>query len=253
MKRLITYLPLLTICLIYFGFNNLYGYYHEFGIEIYNYIGSAEIVMSFLPTIVVLGSFFYSAAYQNLVFMSKNDSKFAQRPDVSSEMEQEVTPVRRSRFKEYFYAMLYNTLFWFIVINILLSILRFVVLRYYIDWELQFFDLIVAAIRIGLLIGILYINRDFDWFLKNSILFSLICIYFIGSSISNFRAADAKKVKAGYPIAQISFSRNGSTVRTGKNLLYIGQTQTQLFLYNRKDSSTTIYKQSDIDSLNFRY
>ncbi len=58
MKRIIEYLPIITICLIYFGYNNLYGFYHEFAIDIHNYISSTEIIMSFLPTIVVLSTVF---------------------------------------------------------------------------------------------------------------------------------------------------------------------------------------------------
>lgn len=60
MKKILEYLPLLTICLLYFGFCNLHFYYKEFNIEIYNYINTTEIILSFLPALIFTTAIFYS-------------------------------------------------------------------------------------------------------------------------------------------------------------------------------------------------
>ncbi len=95
-------------------------------------------------------------------------------------------------------------------------------------------------------------NRGISWVKENNFFVLAISVYLIGSTISTFRKNDAKKLKAGYPIAALSFERNDKKITTNKTLLYIGQTQTHLFLYSRKDSSVTVYKTSEIDSLNFK-
>jgi len=66
-NRILEYLPILTLVFIYFAYCNLHYYYNEFNIEIYNYVSNTEILVSFLPTIVVFTSFFSFAFVQFLI------------------------------------------------------------------------------------------------------------------------------------------------------------------------------------------
>ena len=67
MKKIVEYVPIITVCLIYFGFCNLHYYYKEFNVDIYHYISNTEILLSFLPTIVLLASTLYVFAYSRLI------------------------------------------------------------------------------------------------------------------------------------------------------------------------------------------
>jgi len=78
---------------------------------------------------------------------------------------------------------------------------------------------------------------------------SLILVGFIGIVISQYRNLDAEKIKAGFPVHQISFMYHSKTICTGKQLLFIGQTTGHLFLYDRKNTNTLIFKSSEVDSV----
>lgn len=60
---------------------------------------------------------------------------------------------------------------------------------------------------------------------------------------------DALKVKNGLSERKISFKYDSKIITTSHSLIFIGQTQSNLFLYNLKDSTVTIFKTSNIDSL----
>src|ERR1700722_14103560 len=66
MKKILEYLPILSICLLYFGFCSLYGFYHEFHIEISSFISTPDIILSFFPTIVIAATTLSGAIFQQL-------------------------------------------------------------------------------------------------------------------------------------------------------------------------------------------
>lgn len=67
MKKIVEYLPLLSICFIYFGYCNLNGYYQEFMIDIYQYITTTEIIMALFPMIVLISSMLCSILFQEFI------------------------------------------------------------------------------------------------------------------------------------------------------------------------------------------
>jgi hypothetical protein len=73
MKKIIEYLPLLTVCGLYFGFCNLHYYYSDFKINIYSFVTSAEILFSVLPSIVLLASSILILLVQTLVNKRKDE------------------------------------------------------------------------------------------------------------------------------------------------------------------------------------
>jgi hypothetical protein len=73
---------------------------------------------------------------------------------------------------------------------------------------------------------------------------------FIGTQIGDYRKQDALKIIAGIPIKSISFKYNSKKISTTANLLFVGQTQSHIFMYDRMNGSTTVYNMSQVDSLN---
>src|SRR6185312_1337981 len=61
LKKALEYIPLFTICLLYFGLCNLYFFYREFQIDIVAYISTPDIILSFFPTIVWVTTILYGA------------------------------------------------------------------------------------------------------------------------------------------------------------------------------------------------
>ncbi len=92
MKKIIDYLPLLSVCLIYFGFCNLHAYYKEFNIDIYVYITTTEIIMAFFPTIVFVSGIVSTSLIQE--FVGKQNVTYVK--DV--EVEIEATRSKTSKF-----------------------------------------------------------------------------------------------------------------------------------------------------------
>lgn len=53
-KFIVEHITLYTIILVFLGYWNLHSYYTMFGIDIYNYVNTTEILLSFLPIIIKL-------------------------------------------------------------------------------------------------------------------------------------------------------------------------------------------------------
>ncbi|OXB16856.1 hypothetical protein B0A80_20650, partial [Flavobacterium tructae] len=83
----------------------------------------------------------------------------------------------------------------------------------------------------------------------NILLITIFSVIYIGNQISAYRKLDADKVKDGLSNRKIVFEYNGKKISTSKQNVYIGQTQSHLFLYNTKNKSTYVYKTENIDSL----
>lgn len=84
---------------------------------------------------------------------------------------------------------------------------------------------------------------------ENLLLITFFSVAYLGIQISNYRKLDADKIKAGIATKQITFKYNLKTVSTSKQNIYIGQTQTSLFIYDIKNKNTQVYKAENIDSL----
>ncbi|MES2566218.1 MAG: hypothetical protein V4565_05095 [Bacteroidota bacterium] len=253
MKKVIEYIPLLTICLFFFGYSNLHGYYKEFKIDIHNYISNTEILLSFLPTIVVWATLTYSLFYQMLVQeagKTKKEPKLEDIKETDDEQEEVKQIVKNSRWKSIFKNVFTSFWFYFFSWSIIRVILGTILVKYYYSYELQWFSICYSlGVILIIYLAIFFKDDDVNYFAKNPIIVSLFIIMFINSEIISYRINDAKKLKAGIIDRNISFKYNNKIVRTYSKLLYIGQTQSSLFLYNRNNKATLIYKTSEIDSL----
>ena len=53
-------------------------------------------------------------------------------------------------------------------------------------------------------------------------------------------------------IRQVSFSYNNQIIKTSNTIVYVGETKSNLFLFDRKTEQTIIFKMEEIDELKFK-
>jgi hypothetical protein len=244
MKKIVDYLPLLTICLIYFGFTNLHYYYQEFKIDIYNYITNSEILLSFLPTIVIITIMLYSFLYNMIV--NHSGKKEESKPEQNDAQEEP-----KKKKKKSFIGLLFARWPVYIILYYVITIvIRIILLKFYFKFEIQTYEMLVSIGFVVVLYFVLKATNNLKLISENQILFGLFFITYIGIQLGEYRKLDAARVKHGISEKNISFRFNQSvTVRTSRQLVYLGQTQNNLFLYDRRTKSSIVYKISSIDSL----
>jgi len=253
MKKIIEYVPIITVCLIYFGFCNLHYYYKEFNVDIYHYISNTEILLSFLPTIVLLASTFYVFAYSQLInhpdFIKKYEKVTGNQEIVEDnkiEEEEEIKPQQKRkiwRILSTFPVPLILLLFIEIITSLILTEC-FGFKTYELQIKLFYAFLFLSLIYFS---STLYKNQKL--INDNILLITIFSVIYLGNQISTYRKLDADKVKDGMPNRKIVFEYSGKKISTSNQNVYIGQTQSHLFLYNTKNKSTYVYKTENIDSL----
>jgi hypothetical protein len=244
MRKIIQHIPLLTVCLLYFGFCNLHYYYKEFKIDIYNYISNSEIILSFFPVIVITSSALYGFFYQQIIG-SASFPQLPTRSPVTPQTEQEkgeISKAKRFMRNGGVVATIYLIISGFISFGIQ-KIFK------YKPYDLQYFNLISSAIFCLILLYYIRKHNNTDVIFRNPIIFSIFLVLYTGNGISMYRSADALKIKDGISDKTICFNYNKSKIATSQKLIYIGQTQSAMFFFNRNDSSTQVYQFAKIDSL----
>jgi len=242
MKKIIEYLPLLSICLIYFGFCSLHSYYKSFNVDIYAYITTSEIIMAFFPAIV----FFTSIISTSLIQAFIGEPAYKEQQPV--EAKEEVTP---TKFQGYLIAISKNFLVWMAVFLMLNFLIRWALRSWfsYQIYDFQTYNIFAGVVFLmAIFLFMVYTDKQ-DSIRESPAIAAIIAVCYIGQLISNYRSLDAEKIKSGIPVHQITFSYHDKTISTGKNLLFIGQTSANIFLYDCKNASTLVFKNSEVDSL----
>lgn len=245
MKKLISILPLLTICIIYLGYCYLHFYYTYFNLDIYNYISSSDILLSFLPIVILILTFLVGFINVKIINYKviKNDDK-----DIIVSNENNTSVKKKTSVFKY---ILSSPLTYILLLLIVYHILRKYLLQYYYDFELQYLELSFFITMYSLILWNVYSNSKLDLYLKQPILFMLFLIVTSTIIISSFRKLDAKKIKFGIPVKQVSFIYKNKLYKSNQNILFVGQTQTSIFLYQRSNNSTMVFNTSEVEFLVF--
>ena len=254
MKKIVEYVPIITVCLIYFGFCNLHYYYKEFNVDIYHYISNTEILLSFLPTIVLLASTLYIFAYNRLInhpdFIKKDEKINNNKEIVEDENIEEREGINPQQKKK-----IWRILSTFPVPLLLLlfidSITTIILTKCFgfKTYELQGVNLIYSCLFLSVIYFSSTLFKNQKLINDNILLISVFSVIYLGNQISTYRKLDADKIKDGISNRKIVFEYSGKKISTSNQNVYIGQTQSHLFLYNIKNKSTYVYKTENIDSL----
>ncbi|KAF2329130.1 hypothetical protein [Flavobacterium nitrogenifigens] len=250
MKKIVEYVPIITVCLIYFGFCNLHYYYKEFNIDIYHYISNTEILLSFLPTIVLLASTLYIFVYNRLInhpdFIKTNNDKEIIEDD-SIEEREGIKPQQKKKI----WRILSTFPVPLLLLLLIESVSTIILTKYFClkTYELQDVNLIYACLFLSVIYFSSTLFKNQNLINDNILLITIFSVIYIGNQISTYRKLDADKIKDGISNRKIIFEYSGKKISTSNQNVYIGQTQSHLFLYNIKNKSTYVYKTENIDSL----
>jgi len=245
LKRIIDYLPLISACLLYFGFCNLYYYYKEFNVDIYSFVSSSDVLLSFFPKIVLFTSLIYSAILQQLYDKIK-------KPVVKEHSFEAETEPKKGKTRIHWWR---ENIYWFVILFYLpISLISLLLQKafHYKPYELSDLNRGFDFLFLALIYIAVMIHEKRDAIFKKPLLIALFLIVFIGQKIGSYRTLDAQKVKDGkseYRKDHLEFSYKDSIIKTTDSLLFVGETATHIFLYNLKDSSTRIYPFSSIEKL----
>ena len=242
MKKILEYLPLLSVCLLYFGFCSMYGYYNEFNIEITSFISTQDILLSFFPTIILFSSTLSATIFQQLYSDLQNTSTMQQN---QSGLEAFRNKVKAWANKNGYYFVIFYYIFVSLIAIIINAIFHFK------PYTLKDYNLFTDFLFLFLLYIVIMMSDRRDIITRNTVILSLFLIVFIGMKIQGYRRIDALRAKDGKneKVNSISFTYNMKNISTSDSIILIGQTSNWIFLYHTKDSSTFAYSISKIDNL----
>ncbi|MBC7723031.1 MAG: hypothetical protein H7068_13470 [Pedobacter sp.] len=85
---------------------------------------------------------------------------------------------------------------------------------------------------------------------RYSYLITVFLILYMAQQIGHFRKSEAEAIKNEPCKCHLSFVyKSNKTVSTSDTIVFVGQTQSSIFLYKKSDSSTLVFNRSNIDSL----
>lgn len=250
LKKISDNIPFLSIVLIYYAYCNLYYYYKEFKIEIYSFVSNSEILLSFLPIIVIVTATigtYISSYIIGLATGEKNkiDRQKRQQSDTINESQLIEKPTNKNR--------LLITIGIILIIAQIATTYILINFQHYKRYQLREYFLYTSfIIPVFIFINIYFlVGREILY--KYSYLISLFLILYIAQQIGTFRKFEAEAIKNEPSKFRLSFIYKGAKViNTMDSIVFIGQTQSSIFLYQKKDSSTLVFNRSNIDSLVYK-
>ncbi|MCV9931811.1 hypothetical protein OIU80_05900 [Flavobacterium sp. LS1R47] len=203
-----------------------------------------------------MASTLYVFAYSRLINhpdFIKKDEKIKSNQEIvennNIEEGEEVKPQQKRiwRILSTFPVPLFLVLFIQIIISVILT--RCFGFKTY---ELQDINLVYAFLFLSVIYFSSTLFKNQKLINDNILLITIFSVIYLGNQISTYRKLDADKIKDGISNRKIVFEYSGKKISTSNQNIYIGQTQSHLFLYNIKDKSTNIYKTENIDFLNIK-
>jgi hypothetical protein len=213
-------LTIMTATGLLLGYCRYAGYYGGFGIDIYIYLSTAEILLSFLPLIIML-------AFSAMISMSFK-AKFLTSPlSLDNEKNERINKV------------LYT-------IVVLLVLFEYLLIKNFVTVSIQgllsaWQVLAWSVSAVGLLCFFLVRSRT-----SQALVFT---IFVAGCEIFMYSRLEAYRIKFGIDSTSVSFVYDQKVIQTSDSLRYVGQTEKVLFLFNAKDSSSVTYRFEHVDSL----
>ncbi|MDJ1500656.1 hypothetical protein [Xanthocytophaga agilis] len=263
MKKIIEIIPVLTAALLYLGYCHIYYYYDTFGVNIYSYVSSSELLLLFLPTLIYSTGVILIGLTSNLIktFLDNYNQiereRNTQEENAPSTLTPSNTQTSNSKWSvflrkagkfifNYFQPPVYGAFsFLFLSFAITQLIMSFYQIK---NYQLKEIFLFIDIIFLFLIFNGLL--RYKEYLKRNILLIITFMIFYIGKSIiGSYRVQQAQEIMDGYAISNVSFQYNNHKIVTTSSLLYIGQTEQYLFLYNRTNKSIPIFKMENVDSL----
>ncbi len=218
---------LLTICFFFLGYLYLSSYYGAFKIDILNYLTPIEVLYTLLPLATVF--LIVAATFRNVyTWLFSKDSSLEHLTN-----RQLIVKALKSLI---LFGLLYCVI-WVLLPNWLgenhkgSALLK--LLLYGLTFA-SFFERLYSGLfkRLDLHIS--------EWLFSG---------YLLVTAITNFGKHKAAEAKRWGRDIEVTVKLKENCFKTNNTLVLIGECQANLFFYNKLDSTTSVVKREDIDSL----
>jgi hypothetical protein len=229
----------------------LYYYYSYFGIEIYNYISASEVVMAFMPVILLTALTLATSPVFFMLGMGRGRLRPYKNPPstirAGSQIPSDSNSIASEKAPKFFWPFVILSV---AVVVILLACNYFLIKRGH-HHTYEFKDLF-ATLYLALGISIMLITASNNRSEDNAQYYYIYVIALtlaIGQTIKYYRVLAAEEVRTEGNTTILMFNYKGRLFTSDKNRFPIGETQTHLFFYNRTDSTSIILDKKDVDSI----
>jgi|GEM_PF-6513557 len=236
MKRLIEILPILTATLIFVSFLNMNGYYHVVDINIYNYIDTAELILSFLPFIYNYALYSCIIVLLFILILRRID-----RVGESQFFDRITTKHITATIK------ILLIIFSVCTLSVVLAQLDIIRISYR---KYAFLIAYMCIISCGLIMYIFFIpdeNKE-----KYKYLFLFIGFIYLAGIISVLGVFKGEEIILKKGNNNLSFTSNNLEITTDSINIFYGETKNYIFIYNVKDNITSAFKKDEITNLKFK-
>lgn len=268
MERVLKYIPLYTGALIFLGYWNLHFYYRYFEINIYDFVNTGEIIVSFFP--IMLDAFIALIIVAIFIGLTA-----LQTEDVIMKEIKENEWNFRKMFSDLFNKESYTGFKWYRkviiiilkTIDILVKSLSIIFLIYGVYFSLdvishrsqelyKYYIMVVVSFVITYMVVSPWITRKIiqDTFIKYKkdirmyvIIGEAFLIFFSINTLSNVK--DAKKVLIGKPDYIVSFRYKDSLYTSDYNFVFIGKTQDYAFFRNLAQNTNVIFPINSLEKI----
>jgi hypothetical protein len=219
------YLPVISICAFVLGFFKVASYFESFNVNVLNYISASELLFSLLPLCTSIVICVYLPFYFSMMQHSLPTLKWNQNWPVLS---------------------LAHSILMLVIIGICLWLGYLIPANWALYRRMPYF-------RVAL-----WLIPSIDYYLQTYLLPKkgklspidvLIPLVLFGVALYCYGTYDATVVKTKGPDKSYTFKWKDKIIKSDSAIYIIGDVQNYLIFFRPKDSSTTIYKRSEIDSL----
>jgi hypothetical protein len=272
MDKFIKASPKLTAVLIFLGYWDLHFYYKYFDIQIYDFINTGEVIVSFFP--IALDVFIYCAIFfifLGFAYFTSDSEEYDKKQNEIYEDDWKLLKKIKLLFKKDIYEgrkwykkIIYFTLSLFEVVMRIIVLLiftytiykSFVLIKYeskelYKYYFMVIIDIVILFIMLDHFIPKKLIDNYYRRNKKNIgrivLASEFIILFLILNTVSNYK--DAMKILSGKPKYNISFVYKDSLYKTDSVTVYIGKTQNYLFIRNLQNNTNQIFHSDKIENL----
>ena len=225
-----------AIC-IFCGFYKLKIIYSSFGIDISNFIGTSEILTSFLPdlteyVLIILGIMIFK-----FLLMSKKDIQ-------SKESEVKNLITMKNGLVRLYAHLKMNTI---VLIPLIMYSLMTIIFYFFFPNKIPSSNFLFFALLGILVFNILLLEfeRKFLLVYKKRIDSSIINLVIVVSLFFLYTiqtaSVEIREIRDGNG-TRISFEYETDQIKSTKKMLYIGKTLNYIFMFNRASNETSVYQ-----------
>ncbi|MEQ9377923.1 MAG: hypothetical protein RIG68_22235 [Imperialibacter sp.] len=230
--------------LIVIGYFDLHSYYNEFGITIYNYIDSFELLLRFTPFLYTLIVVFLGAIFTWLYYTFRT---IADEPLGFSNSKRTVGVRNKKRVRLYFISLMTLVLTGILsVVGVVFQINNAATTYPSRVPELALSGYFILISFFVLMIVVVAADGTVYEKLRNWFVFVFLFTMAIGYVLAKNKIS-ANNVINGKPRYTVEFKVDEETIKSDTTtLLFIGNVRNHTFLLDRKNDQVLIYRNSEI-------